>query len=323
MDDKKVSCLARAFQSPSAKIIKDCLIKQKFFDEAFFEYESTAIEVFKTYLQDFRDFEIENNIPYRLTEDYKLYAVDAIIIARSVGCTAQQAEAIARIFNAFYIAVHYYDDHVEHQDKFFSKFEFSKDSDAQTQKGASPFSFLLTSMLVIDKYLKDPDLHYSNAVRIELLSTITQRLLRYTPYLTSERKQHLTTNEVLVMKQRNISGSATMIIAELIKPLLKYNDSDYENLSKGLFLLGSLTQITDDIRDANIDYILHNANLLNSVIEMIGENDAFEEVANIYLKEEGEARANLVKVMPVADANLILSIPFYPFFIDKSKLVRS
>ncbi len=290
------------------------------FDESILGYQKHALAIWHKVEERYKEHENAYSIPYQMAETPKLYAIDPIIITEPFLKDRKDVlDAIAQIFTVFYLVVHFFDDHVEHRDKFYSKFNF-QDSENETQKGAAPFSFVLMSFDIIRDILLELKQQGESVSCSGIERIITRSLLMQTRYFSAERINSLSVDEVLEIKQRQVSGAATSVIADLLQSVHKFDEGELQALRDGLIYVGSLTQITDDIRDAAVDATLRNANIVNVAREQFGHEEGMRQLSEIYSQEESTAKASLDQLYSEESVKLILSIPFYPFFVDKRQL---
>lgn len=285
------------------------ILKLPYFDASILDYTPQAKNIWLEVLNHYAEIESNNDIGYHLDEDIKLYALDALVIADCLGFDKSQAEQIAKAFCYFYLTIHYFDDHVEHRDKFNSKFTFSKSVDITTQQGAAPFSFLLSSLKLINDSFNS----------IDIAQTAIDNVISQTPYFTSERQKNLTPQQVLEMKQYKVSGKALSFVYALLRHFRPKLDV---NIQKALTILGALAQITDDIRDQQIDRLLMNANYITACRDRYGTDMHSQQVAEEMSNERIKTQELLLKHMDAKKVNQILSIPYYPFFIDKEHYAK-
>lgn len=300
---------------------KTIVKESEVFDTNILGYQQMALEVWSEVIKDYHKKELDFKIPYSLAETPKLYALDALAIIAPLTKDESQRKFIAKLFVIFYLLVHFYDDHVEHLDKFYSKFTFKNDQNIDPQRGAAPFSFVLLSYELILQEVQNQEM-FSDLQTIVLLRDINANLALQTQYFASERKVDLTEYEVLRIKQEQVTGKSLSILAEFIKPLGLLEDDKLRSLEKGLYYLGSLTQITDDIRDLDIDSTLKNANFVNSSVACHGEELGIKIVSDVFEDHVMRVRKYLRDIYGEEDLGVILSLPFYPFIIDKRALRR-
>ena len=314
------SIIAQLVVSEDRQEDKKQLIQQaSVFDEAILEYQERALQVWDRVMERYREYEDEYSIPYRLVETPKLYAIDPLIVAEPFFKDKDTLDAIAQIFTVFYLIVHFFDDHVEHRDKFYSKFDF-QDAEQETQKGAAPFSFVLTSLSMVRDIVGELKARGLDVKCVDIERALTKSLLIQTQYFSVERVHTLKVNEILEVKQRQVSGEATRVIADIMKPFLDLDDEQMTALDEGLVGLGSLTQITDDIRDAEVDATLRNANIVNAAMAQYGYEKGLTRLSEIYHNEEVTTRRAISRFYSDEHVKLVLSIPFYPFFVDKRQI---
>ncbi|MBL7491550.1 hypothetical protein, partial [Frankia sp. AgW1.1] len=201
--------------------------------------------------------------------------------------------------------------------KFFSKFEFAPDTNLDTQHGAAPFSFLLIAIDIMYDVLDDISV-LSDRSRLRIADRLVESLALQTRYFAAERRADLTPQDVLEMKQREVSGQTLGVVADILSYVPSKREVDIERLRKGLVYLGSLTQITDDIRDMDLDRQMHNANIVNSYVRVQG-GSALGALADTYDKEATLA-SEFLDSYTTEELSTLMSLPLYPFVIDKSAL---
>lgn len=300
--------------------VRSLLGNSPFFNAHILSYHDDALRVWRDVARRYSDKEGKLDIPYRLAESAKLYAVDAMCIAKPLIPTNGDLRAIAQFFCVFYLMVHYFDDHVEHRDKFYSKFDFSPLHNIDTQRGAAPFSFLLVSLSILDDILKEiKTLNAEN--RSHIIGKVYTALALQTRYFAAERQSNLDIDEVLEMKQRQVSGKTLSALGGIISLYLGFDDERTHHFSQGLMYLGSLTQITDDIRDLPIDTALRNANIV-AACQRLGSHAGNARLEKIYDTEVALTVQHLKHLYSEDELSVLLSLPFYPFMVNKQELER-
>lgn len=300
------------------QIAREYLADAKFFNHSIMHFLDDTLKVWRSVSHRYSNKERDLRIPFSLAENPKLYALDAFCIATPLVADTGQRKHIAELFTIFYLMTHFFDDHVEHPDKFFSKFDFSIDGSVDTQRGAAPFSFLLMSFSIINEILLEIDALDDNA-RLRIQSGMYDRLAVQTRYFISERNSNLNVNEVLEMKARRVNGEALGVLADILAEFLKFDSKQFKAMEKGLFYLGSMEQFTDDIRDISIDIALRNANIVVSA-QSFGEKTGAKLLAKMYMEEFESAKVYLEPFYSKVELQTIFSLPFYPFIINKQEL---
>ena len=300
--------------------VRSLLGDSTFFNPHILSYHDEALRVWRDIARRYSDKEGGLNIPYRLAESAKLYAVDALCVAEPLIAKKADLRAIAQFFGVFYLIVHYFDDHVEHRDKFYSKFDFSPSHNIDTQRGAAPFSFTLVSLSILHDILKE--ISSLNAEqREQILENVNTALALQTRYFAAERQSNLDIDEVLEMKQRQVSGKTLSTLGGIIGLYLNFDAKQARHFSEGLTYLGSLTQITDDIRDLSIDAALRNANIV-AACHRLGSRAGNTRLERIYDNEVALTINHLKHIYSEDNLSVLLSLPFYPFMVNKQELER-
>lgn len=290
----------------------------EYFDESILQGCDAALHVWRSVAHRFAYKESLFQIPYTLAEDPKLYALDALTIAGPLIEERKDLFAIAEVFTVFYLMLHYFDDHVEHPDKFFSKFDFDKDGSLDAQRGAAPFSFSLISLAIIGEILDSQET--LSKKKAAILSAIYDRLASQTRYFALEKQTNLTADNVLEIKARKVSGKTLGILADLLRHYLGLSNKEFKHLEKGMMYLGSMEQITDDMRDVHVDSTMHNANIVVAALKY-DHPSGISKLTDLFNQENKNAERCLSCLYKPNDLKIILSLPFYPFMIDKQRLV--
>ena len=314
MESELIKSLVRNQRDP----LQNCLEDSDFFDSSILSYKSQALELWHKTAQRYKDKESTFNVPFSLAEKPKLYAIDALVVAEPLLKEKKHLELIAQFWNVFFLTVHYFDDHVEHRDKFFSKFHFGADSDINTQRGAAPFSFIFISLEILQDILTELKVVEAED-RERVIRVVTAELIAQTQFFAVERKEHISFEEVFKIKQLGVSGETFGVFAELIKCLPLTKDVDIKKLKRGFMSLGSLIQITDDIRDVSVDRALNNANLVTAAYE-VDREETPDRIASIYGIESTTLSLTLGEIYAKDEFNRIKALPFYPFLINKLEL---
>lgn len=298
--------------------VRDFIGESDFFNTNILSYHEQALRIWRSVARHYAIEEQEHNIPYSFAETAKLYALDALCIATPLIDNEDDVIKLAEFFTVFYLIVHMFDDHVEHRDKFYSKFDFTSSSDIDTQRGAAPFSFSLISLSVLQNILSEIN-NLSANDRLEIMQSIHTALARQTRYFASERQNSMSLAEVLEIKQRQVAGQTLALFGDVVSRYMQLDEKKAAHLHEGLIYLGSLTQITDDIRDKSIDSALRNANIVNTA-HKLGFTAGNKNLLTVYQDEVKNAKNHLLKIYQPEHVDTLLSLPFYPFMIDKSKL---
>ncbi len=318
LQEEDMACLVQA--SDNRAVVKKYLTTAKYFDESILQGCDVALHVWRSVAHRFAYKESVFEIPFALAEDPKLYALDALIIAGPLIAERKDLFAIAEIFTVFYLLLHYFDDHVEHPDKFFSKFDFDKEGDLDAQRGAAPFSFSLISLAIIGEILDSQEVLLEKKAAI--LSAIYDRLASQTRYFALEKQANLSADNVLEIKARKVSGKTLGILADLLRHYLGLSDEVFKKLEKGMMYLGSMEQITDDMRDLHVDNTLHNANIVIADMQY-GQESGISKLTELFNQENKNAQECMMELYKASQLKTILSLPFYPFMIDKQRLISN
>lgn len=300
------------------RLARECLADAPFFDSGIMKFHDEALKIWRSVAHRYSNKEQDLSIPFSLAERPKLYALDALCIATPLVQDQKQLKPIAELFNVFYLMTHFFDDHVEHPDKFFSKFDFIPNASISTQHGAAPFSFILLSFSIISDILNEAS-SLSPSSKLKIQTAMYDRLAVQTRHFTSERDTNLKVEEVLEMKARRVNGQTLGVLADILTEFLNYDEKTRHDFEQGLLYLGSIEQITDDIRDIAIDGALRNANIVISS-QSFGSEAGAKVVARIYDQEQKSAKKFLTKFYRADELYSVLSLPFYPFMVDKQQL---
>lgn len=298
--------------------IQSYIGESDFFNPKILSFHEEALGIWRSVARCYAVKEKDFKVPYGLAETAKLYALDALCLSTPLITKKGDLQKLAEFFTVFYLMVHFFDDHVEHRDKFYSKFDFSNNSDIDTQRGAAPFSFTLVSFSIIFDILSSIDA-LSDTDKLTIITKIYSVLGKQTRYFASERQSSMSIEDTLEVKQRQVSGKTLALFGDVLAIYLKLNEAKTQQLHNGLIYLGSMTQITDDIRDRQIDTMLRNANIINTA-DKLGTTAAEIALDKIYQKEAFHASEHLKHVYDEDYIAILLSLPFYPFMINKRKL---
>jgi hypothetical protein len=316
MESKMVASLVRD-QSKYGSA-QNCLKDSNFFDSSILSHKDQALGLWRKTIERYKAKEQKYSIPYALAEKPKLYAIDALVVAAPLVQNEHHLGLIAQFWNVFFLMVHYFDDHVEHRDKFYSKFHFRNEGDLNTQRGAAPFSFILTSLEILNDILDDLTVIDLNQ-REKIMRTVNSELIMQTQFFALERKEHISVSEVFKIKQLGVSGQTFGVLADLLIGVPLDRKVEYRDLKRGFMSLGSLIQITDDIRDISVDKALNNANIVTAAYES-SHTDAADQVGGLYAIETDTLLRVLKKIYDKDELSAISALPFYPFMINKLEL---
>lgn len=233
--------------------------------------------------------EKETKTPFTFNKEPKLYALDGVAIAGTLGL--KDVSTGLTIFSIYYLCAHMYDDIVEDQKKFHSKFVYKN----MLEENALGISFFLHALSVVVSITND-----FTIIKIFLESLAAQTLC-----FTQEKDKKFSPREVFELKERKINGILTSFLADC----LCLHDV---HIKKGLYYLGSLTQFTDDIRDYEEDKQNGNANLLISMENHFGKVRANERYVQWYKKEEKRMEKEFHK-SGIDNLEIIKAIPWHPF----------
>lgn len=316
MSNSKAQVIKLLFSSKEAQrsYIQEVLCEAGLLNVDVLAFKPQATALWNDVAKDFSALETEYNTPFKLQEREHLYAIDALLLADALKLDTISTEVVAKVYILFFLLVSYFDDHVEHRDKFYSKFSYENTSDRSTQHGAVPFSTIFMALELVDQYLTKANATAEQ--KIKIFQIISKNLLSYTQFFATERSIDATIEEVFEMKQRQVSAKVVAILADLVEPFTRLSSAKKQALSNGMFYLGSMMQITDDIRDAETDKVLKNANLMNVCHHVLGEAEGAKHFTEIFENESTLAKENLEKVFEEKHVSYLMSLPFYPFCIE-------
>lgn len=303
-------CFSLAFQGRSIEVGEAIPNKIK---AKFYSYAPEAREIWDAALCAFATIEDKTKTPYRLNEKPKIYALDGIVVADSLGISKTQRFAALQIFSIYYLAVHLLDDLIEDPTKFRSKFSTAAKNDVDLYLDAIGVSFILHATMSASRILSLSGCCAPEVI-VKIGQKFTESLAKQIRYFTLEKGKNMTPEKILEIKQHCVSGEATSFIADCLQLDNHYGESRYRHIKKALKHLGSLTQFTDDLRDYHKDIENGNANLLISMEGHYGAN-AQDTFMTWYLREERLMAEELVKAKFVPNDNLISAIPWHPFFM--------
>lgn len=277
--------------------------------------------VWEDFMHDFRQVEYRQNIPYELQESAKLYALDLLVIADSLNCNDENLlRRISLIYLIFYLNIHYFDDHVEDPEKFHSKFSYDATLPTETQHGAAPFSFQLGCIQLLEKNLSSLTAHHGIVDTHLIRNSYLRNMTNMTLHLVKERSTSLSYTTVIQVKNHGIFNAWADFTATLIGVFHpQQSDSDRKTITEALCSIGSLTQITDDLRDIQKDRALGNINIFTAALSANHQSEAFRSIAQVYYNEEQSCVRSLRQFVPHHKLQNILFIPFYPFTISKTR----
>ncbi len=250
-------------------------------------------------------------LPYEIKKSTKTYALDGLVVARTLGIPDSESLVPLQIFSLYYLAVHVIDDLVEDDAKFRSHFKFTGEDEERTNKQVLPFSYTLNALQSIYKMLMDNSMYAKNTD--EIFAHILETLGGFTHFFLLESLE-LPPEKIFQIKEREVSGVATSMVADLLCLEQRFNRRVAVNIKQALMYLGSLTQFTDDLRDYDVDRANGNANLLVGFEKKLGESglDTFVEW---YLEEEERMLESFRNSGLTLDLELIRAIPWYPSFV--------
>ena len=253
-------------------------------------------------------------LPYELREDPKTYALDGLVIARTLGISDKQSLLPLQVFSLFYLAVHVVDDLAEDYPKFYAQFKIAERYacfEEQVIKEVLPFSYTLNSVLSVYRMLASDSRYAKNGDRtfLELMTNLGA----FTHFFLLEQTE-LPPERILQIKERGVSGVATSMIADLFCLEDVFNHRTATNLKKALHYLGSLTQFTDDLRDYDVDCAKGNANLMAS-LEAKFEATAQEKFRQWYIREEEMMLDSFRNSGLDINTDLLRAVPWYPSVI--------
>ncbi len=250
-------------------------------------------------------------LPYELREDPKTYALDGLVIARMLGIGDKESSVPMQIFSLFYLAVHAIDDLAEDYPKFYAQFTLAQRYarfEERVIKEVLPFSYTLNSVLSIYRMIAGDSRYAKNGDRIFL--DLVTNLGKFTHFFLLEQAESAP-ERILQIKEREVSGVATSMIADLLCLEDVFNHRVALNLKDALFRLGSLTQFTDDLRDYDIDQARSNANLMAGLEAKFG-SAAQDKFRQWYVREEEKMLASFRNCGLDLNIDLMRAIPWYP-----------
>jgi hypothetical protein len=155
---------------------------------------------------------------------------------------------------------------------------------------------------------------FSQKFSANIVRLFSESLSRQIKYFVVEGDVVFPPERILEIKQRNVSGEATSFLSELLDLDSLIGKSEAKHFKDALWFLGSLTQFTDDLRDYDKDKLTKNANLMISLEKFYGDKSK-EVFLKWYLKEEGRMVSFLKKSNVSVDEDLIMAVPFHPYFL--------
>jgi hypothetical protein len=253
-------------------------------------------------------------LSYELREDPKTYALDGLVVAHALGISDRDSSVPLQIFSLFYLAVHAIDDLAEDYPKFYAQFKITERYarfEERVVKEVLPFSYTLNSILSIYRMIAGDSRYAKNGDRIFL--DLIMNLGKFTHFFLLEQAESAP-ERILQIKEREVSGVATSMIADLLSLEDVFNHRVAVNLKDALFRLGSLTQFTDDLRDYDIDHAKGNANLMAG-LEAKFKSAAQERFQRWYGREEEKMLGSFHNSGLDLNTELLRAIPWYPSVI--------
>jgi|GEM_PF-6626189 hypothetical protein len=275
-------------------------------------YVDEAFSIWAELLKDYKVLEEKYQLPFELKEKTKLYALDSIVVADTLGISTKNRRQAVKVYCLYYLAVHLIDDIVEDPEKFISKYYIKEDLASFEQIDSTiGTSFLLLCNIFIGRILEGK----SDSHRFEIQNEFNSSLAYQIKYFLQEKNTELNYKAVLTAKQREVSGRASSFIIEPLIHLLGTDKNKIKYLKKALYYMGSLTQFTDDFRDYQKDLETQNLNLLIT-LEQDYNTLALDKWFSLYMEEESYMQEQLLLAGVSNDSiELIKIIPLYPFFM--------
>lgn len=302
-----------AFKSTTQKYAHGGLFRYYINDEVKTEILKAlpvSMRIWNNVISEIQNVEKNAVMPFWLNESKKPYAIDAILITKAFGFYINKNTCIFELFTLYYLEVHLIDDLVEDQQKFYSKFLASPALNLEQFKAATStftLSFNTAAMNIMQKN------SMTDTAKYEIMRLMTNSLLHQVVYFTKEKCKQ-SPEEVLEIKERQVSGKATSFMAELLNIQFTIDSQKLSAIKNALFYLGSLTQFTDDLRDLKKDESTGNANLIVSLKDKFGSN-AMREFNKLYDTEEALMLSEISTSGIAANTALLRAIPWHPFLI--------
>lgn len=252
-------------------------------------------------------------LPYSLDGTLKTYALDGLIIARTMGISDKDSLLPLQIFSLYYLSIHIFDDLIEDPAKFYRQFRINDKykSSRETGKETLVLSYVLNVLLSIYQLLSADNRYQKNGN--EVFRNLLTSLGKFIRFFLIEHME-LSPETILQIKMRGVSGIATGMIADLLLLKESFGPRVFSRIKKTLYCLGSLTQFTDDIRDYDVDRNMGNANLLLGLERKFGRYTQ-EKFKQWYIREELKMLHALRGSGIKTDTDLIRLIPWYPFWL--------
>lgn len=280
-----------------------------------YQYVPEALRIWEETMETISSIEKQTHFPYFLIEKPKLYALDGIVVADSLGIQLQERVGAMQAFSVYYLAVHLLDDLIEDPTKFMSKFACVRTDNEQQLIRALGASFVLHASIACSRVLiSNSNRHISDIE--EFTHNFMASLATQIKYFLLEKSKEMSPYKTLEIKQHHVAGEATSFIADCLEIDKRFGQDRYNHIKKALFYLGSLTQFTDDLRDYEIDSRNGNANLLINMKRHFGAK-AKDAYSAWYLREEQLVLMELEQAGLTTNTDLILAIPWYPFFMKR------
>ena len=272
-----------------------------------------SISIWENMANNFKRGEKLSEAPARLQDETKMYALDGLVVASQFSISKKKRRKVIESYCIYYLAVHLLDDIVDDPDKFYQKFDFSRNFPLDAQKKILGASFILQATSSFSHIFLDAPEFFSPEFSSRSTVLFSESLSRQIKYFTVQQDVIHPPEKILEIKQRFVAGEATSFIGDLLDLKNIIGDINASYLKKALWYLGSLTQFTDDLRDYEKDKANNNANLLISLEKFYG-NKAKDMFIAWYLKDERSMLLNLKKSKVDIDLELFRSVPFHPYF---------
>ena len=192
-----------------------------------------ALATWRKMTKEIRAVEKNLSTPFAFSDEDKFYAVDPILISKAFGIADKGMENFYAAYSSYYLQVHLIDDLIEDPKKFVSKFKNSDIYSGELGMSSSLSVYLLN--LVSSNFFEMAGLEKKRI--LELQKAISHSLLKQVKHFVLE-KEDISHHDIIQVKEREVSGEATSMMAEILQFNRFFSADDLKSIKKGLYYLG-------------------------------------------------------------------------------------
>ncbi|MDD3191065.1 MAG: hypothetical protein PHI66_05270, partial [Candidatus Pacebacteria bacterium] len=173
-------------------------------------YEDEAREAWYKAFEVLLSVEKDTKISFHFNEKLKLYALDTLLVADSLGISKKERFEALQVYIIYYLVVHVLDDLAEDHKKFRANFTMINADECEKvdfNLEAAGASFIYIALMTVNEILESGRSEPIETNKI--ISKFMRSIVMQIKYYTFEKIENLPPEKVFEIKQHNVSGEAT------------------------------------------------------------------------------------------------------------------